>query len=435
MQRTRQPAKPELRRWSSLIQRTGLLVAGVSLLLTLGCSSRSEELTEQAVQQAQAGEAEEAAHRLIEAVKEDPELVRADTLLRQVLPRAYESQRRKIADHETAERWDEVVEEYDAMSALSDAAASLPKDYPTVDVRKERRRAAEKAAREHFAQGQRHFDRQNYEQAGEEFLAADQFVSGFKQSKTRAAEAFYERGSTLYETGDFRAAAESFERASSTVPGFEDASTRYEEARQKALVSVVVVPFEDESGRNLGSILADESISKIMDKDPEFLEFVAPAQVAEGLDLTLVSRDSAVKVGQDIGVDAFIFGKVLDVRLNRTGERTRGPMANAVEDSEGNVYRARWWCHSRTSSATVSASYQIVDVNSGRVEEAETLRDRLSDTATWQTYEGDEVATHDCPDEDGRQHPQDPSVLLDEIASRLSSSFATQLYQHFEFEG
>lgn len=434
MRTTRQLVRTRPRHVRSLIYCVGLLAAGLSVLLTLGCSSRSEELTEQAVKRADAGQASEAAHNLIEALREDPEADRADTLLTQVLPEAYEGHRKTIAEHEAAERWDQAVEEYDALIELSEAAAQLPGDYPTVDVSDERRQAAEKAAEEHFAEGQRYFDRENYAQAAEEFLAADQFVSDFKESKTWAARAFYRQGENLYQGERYREAAKSFEKASTTVPGFKDASRRYEEARQEALISVVVVPFEDQSGRNLGSIIADESISKIMDKDPEFMEFVAPTQVAEGLDLTLLSRDSAVSVGQNIGVDAFIFGKVLDVRLNTTKKRTKGPMENTVEDSEGNVYRARWWCHSRTSSATVRASYQIVDVASGRVEAAETLNDRLTDTATWQTFKGEEAATYDCPDEDGRQHPEAPNVLLDKITSRLTSSFATQLYQHFEYD-
>jgi len=69
----------------------------------------------------------------------------------------------------------------------------------------------------------------------------------------------------------------------------------------------------------------------------------------------------------------------------------RGQAIVTRGDQQYNVY-ASWTKHKRISEVTVSTTYQILEVKTGRIIDANSITKTATDVAQWITYDGDEAA-------------------------------------------
>lgn len=422
--------------------------------MSAGCAglTRYGGLTNQAEKQFQAGQFDDSVRNLVAALEIKPNYLPAGDLLRQAAPRAYEKHEQAIKELEAGKRWDEAVYSYDQLTAVSDAVLRLRAGYPAVEVKDRRAQAAKNAAKHHWRTGQNHFNLKRFESAAEEFLAAHRFISGYKDAGTWAAKSYYENGKALVVRGKFKDAAKSYRHASETVPGFLDAEERYQQARAKAVRRVAVMPFSDQSGRSLGDSISDRIISQVMDGKPEFIELVSRDHLAgllaeKGLKATsLVDQGSALKAGKLVGVDSFVYGKILVARATVSPEQRIGPRENSIRrriygDKERGVpdrdviLTASYTIHSKSSAAKLSASYQIIDALTGRIKSSKTQGDERSDTVKWIMFTGEESAipasAHEGTTPD-RHEPTDPDSLMDQVAGSVSDRMANDLQGYFQ---
>jgi tetratricopeptide (TPR) repeat protein len=420
------------------------------LIMAAGCASLTKHgsLTKQAEQQYQDGRLDDAVGTLVAALKHKPDYLPADALLRQVAGQAYDTYEKRISQYESGGKFDQVVAEYDALIRLSELVEQLPGSYPIVDVKVRREKAVQTAAGTHFKAGQGHLSAKRYDQAAKEFMAVNRFISDYKESKSLAARAYYEEGKVLAATGKFRDAAKSFKNTLGVVPGYQDASERYEQARTKAIVRVAVMPLTDASGRRLGDKISDDIVSNVMGRNPEFIELVTRDHLAgllqeKGLNATdLVDQSSAMKTGKMIGVDSFIYGRITPY-TNISREQVQGPYENAVKQTTGSkkagTYRedilsVRYWIHSRSSSAKLSATYQIIDAATGRIKQSKSLSKEKSDLAKWVTYQGVQqiIPQSAFIGVTGERDPADPETLLEQAIQSISSEIADEIVIYFE---
>ncbi len=424
------------------------------LALAAGCASftRYGSLTNTAQQQYQAGLVDDAVSNLVAALKVNPGYAPAAALLRQAAPEAYQKHEKAAADFESAKQWDDAVGAYDLLSGLSDAVAGLGAGYPTRDVKEKRDRAARLGAGVHLRKGREDEKHARFDDAADEFLAADRLVPGFEDAKTSAARAHYEAGKSLFGKKRFKDSAKEFHLASSVVPGYEDSEDWFQKARQKAIVRVAVMPFVDDSGRNLGDAMTDRIVSQVMSKNPDFVEFLTRDNLGtllqeKGLKSTaLVDHQSAVRVGKLLGVDFFVYGKILSARESMPGESVLGPYANSIRrhvygnpkqgiPDQDVILSVSYTIHSKSSSADMTASYQIVDAKTGLIASSKTLSDKSSDLTKWVMYEGAQEAIPSSafdgttPD---RHEPADPESLMEQVSERLGNTLAYEVYGYFE---
>jgi tetratricopeptide (TPR) repeat protein len=424
------------------------------LVLAAGCASftRYGSLTNTAQQQYQSGLVDDAVSNLVAALKVNPGYAPAATLLRRAAPEAYQKHEKAAADFESAKLWDDAVGAYDRLSELSDAVAGLGAGYPTRDIKKKRDHAARLGASVHLHKGREDEKRARFDDAADEFLAADRLVPGFEDSKALAARAHYEAGKALYDKKRFKDSAKEFHLASSVVPGYKDSEDWFQKARQKAIVRVAVMPFVDDSGRGMGDAVTDRIVSQVMSKNPDFVELLTRDNLGallqeKGLKSSaLVDHQSAVKVGKLLGVDFFVYGKILSARASMSSENVLGPYSNSIRRHVyGNpkqgipdrdvILSVSYTIHSKSSLADMTASYQIVDAKTGRIANSKTLSDKSSDMTKWVMYEGAQEAIP-ARAFDGttpnRHEPADPESLMEQVSERLGNTLAYEVYGYFE---
>lgn len=432
---------------------TRLLGWGV-LLLGLGCAGmmRHGQLTKQAEGQYRNGQLEDATRSLVGALRAKPGYPPADGLLRQCLSELYAKHESAVKAHESRKEWDYAVREYDSVMSISGEVSGLRGGYPTIDVSDRRENAAKNGAKSFFAKGKRKFAAQDFDSAAMEFLAAHRLVPDHEDAKTWAAKSYYSHGKSLFGKASYKESAKAFRQASGTVSGYEDAEERYKEAREKAVRRIAVMPFGDATGRGLGDAISERIVSTVMEGNPEFIEFVTRDHLVgilqeKGLkSSTLVDQESALKAGKLVGVDSFIFGKILSARTSLSPEQAIGPRRNAVKqrvygDKEKGIpdrdviLEVNYTTRSKSSLAKISASYQIVDAKTGGIRSAKTHTEEASDLAKWVTFIGAESAippsalSETTPD---KTEPADPESLMEQATQSLGAKLSRELYGYFQ---
>lgn len=246
------------------------------------------------------------------------------------------------------------------------------------------------------------------------------------ESRENAAEARYQSGlrySRMSNSLDTqKKAAQDFKAALKLLPDYKDAQLKYDQCRKLAIKRIAIVPFEDKSAsRNrygaISEMVTDQIISTIMDNNynSEFTEIITRSQMdavlaeqqlsASGL----VSEGSSVNLGQILGAHEILTGKILQISYtpSRTVWVNQMAKAKAVvgkesyvdEDGktkERDVYgevTCEYRKFTKTASVTVSGSFSIVDVETGKIKTQESIEIRNPWTDVWcRKLNGDERA-------------------------------------------
>ena len=396
---------------------TFLSSALVTLLFLWGCATLEYTFTEyggaykRAVESYKVGDLDGAVRNLVISLTKKPNYEKASLLLKEVAPKAYEKHKNKAIEHEQKEEWDEAVAEYDALLGLAKMVSSLGSDYPKINVQAyaERREIAVQSA----------------------------------------AEAHYKRGISLMEEGEYKKAAKEFKRSLEFVPGYKNAESLYVKSREKALVRVAVMSFENRTGKtqfgDVGALLTDQIISTALNLHPEFIEFVT----RDYLNQLIMERHlgemgdiekNPSKMGKLLGINAFVFGKVLSLVVNYP------PTTSTSYDRETTIYRSEdeggsYTVHAtvtyykRKGEVTITASFQIISASTGTIMKSDTIEASVMDEVRWARYSGDSRA---LTSEDKRfcaqgERPLRPEgVLVNNAVDRLSKRLAEEIINFFK---
>ena len=273
-------------------------------------------------------------------------------------------------------------------------------------------------------------------------------VSGkMYELESGAMEGHYTKAELLQEAGSWKEAAISFRHAREYDKNYKDATSRYEECREKATLRIAVMPFEDISGvtkyGNIHLQVTEQIVSNALNLEPEFLQFVTrdylnQLLMEQGMQQSqAIDKTTATSLGKQMGIHAFVFGKVISIVDNYPGvSETSGTSETYhYKDKVKIPIRASWSKHTNRGSVEVKASYQIVSVETGAIMAAETKTNKASQERRWVTFRGNKdalersVIAHNI---DPDQHEVDPpQVLVQEAVSDLSSILARELVGSF----
>jgi len=410
-----------------------------------------------------AGNYDKAVTLLAERLRRTPKHKKSIELLLTVLPIAYERHNSAAEDAELRQDWDEAIKEYIAISKLSREIRSLPPvmkpktkppkrvQWPTLDIAVKHRDAIQNAADVHYDRGMSLMESGKGKEAATEFMTAHRYIPNYKDARTFAAEAHYRKGTEMRGQSNFKEAAVEFRSVAQYVRAYKDASSLYTECREAAIKRVAVMPFENKSGKGhfgaIGELLSDQIISKSLEKNPEFIEFVTRDRLNQLLaekgqqGYGTIDAGSATQAAKIANVHAFVFGSIQAVTERFPPEQKKGPETNSAQFlnySTAKYYTvsAKFWLYNLEGLVEVMATLSIIDGEKGTILKKEQMKASATDLARWVTFTGDERAVPEWAIEGqtpGGQRPiKNAETLVLEAIEKLSSRLSAQLVQFFK---
>lgn len=354
------------------------------------------------------GDYDNAVYKSAEALKDKPDYPEAIALLKNAAPLAYERHIKRAAGFEERGNFDGAVAEYQEIGRLIYAVASVRKDIDLEDVSDRRGAAALKAAEAHYRLGQ----------------------------------SLLREGEKANDSAKFKQASTEFRAAQRFVAGYRDSGALYEKARQGAVVRVAVLPFRANVFSNYGRMIADQVVADAMKKAPEFLEFVTRDHLSEIEgekeihQMGVVDSKTAIEMGKVLGVQHIIIGNVLTVTVDTPGQvDTRGSSScNVAKRKEPErIAAVAWTTHEQKSSALVNASFQVIDVKTGQIIVADSIRMDVVDIAKWMEFTGaGDCLTWDARNfSNGKKDVDGAQILINRAIEKTSGEIAGKLVERF----
>lgn len=240
-----------------------------------------------------------------------------------------------------------------------------------------------------------------------------------RQAELNAAEGHYQEGIRLALMDDRESAKQSsreFLKALDYVPGYKDAREREGVIRQRAIQSVVFLPFSLNTGANYGAdisrIIPDTIIAEIIN-NPEVMEYTQIVdqelvdQVIQNQRLSmsgLYDESSGVEIGRLVNANLILAGKVNNMTwdkpyqtfkvVEREAQVTPTAADLGREPLEGELFtvNATVYLFEAGSSAKIMASYKLIDIETGTIILSNALAEEVVDEQFWAEFEGDERA-------------------------------------------
>jgi len=346
------------------LNRLSILLVLMTLLVVGGGCAKNKRIYKEADKHLQRGDYHRATLLAAESLSLKPSYTKAQQTLKVAYPRALQEHREMIMQLKNAENpelWPQILNSYEALQTLSNAVRNLPAIIDSETGERIR------------------FDVSDYSRE-------------ITEAKQNSAEYYYSQGLHYSRMGSDAAtqkkAAGHFKSAMHYVPDYKDSSLRYEEARQKAVRRLAILPFEDKSGSRsrygaITDILADQIVSHIMQDKArmEFIELITRDQIDKVIQEQqlsssgLIDEASAARIGVLLGAHEILSGRILQIdysaprtvtvdlleKNNITIEREDGE-----EDDELEVecyYRK----YTKRASVQILASYSVVEVSTGKI--------------------------------------------------------------------
>lgn len=299
----------------------------------------------------------------------------------------------------------------------------------------------------HIYEGEKNFKAGQYRISIEEYFkpALEYAEYSTDESATRnfIAEAHYQWGDKLASEGDNRGALEQFTRALEMVPGYRDAEERRAGVYEEAVQRVAILPFRNATayGFQYSNLLTEQLTSHCINANLEFAVFATRdylAQVLQEHELAMagaVDPATATRIGRLEGIDQFITGSVTQISEQTTSPKYVEKIHTVTytePDSTGKAVRRsrkiQYREYSTRRIVQVSASFQVVDVETGRIIKGDDFTEEIVDEVHWVKYKGN---VKDLPKSkqmllDAPGEPKSADMLtsdaIREIAKKMSGS-------------
>ena len=394
------------------------------LLQTIGCASFSQygKLEKSARQNYLSQNYDAAVFDGAASLKLNPNYDKAQALIQNAFKaavNAHTSRINQLMPSAAKFKWDDVVAELEALIKLNETIKSLP---TLTDKRTKQ---------------------------GIKFKITD-YSEMLQKTKPKAAEAHYQEGlrlSTLDGVDLQKQAAKEFKTAEYYQPGYKDATSRYQTTRQAGVKRMAIIPFADKSGKQdrygaVSETVVDEVVSEVVNDASaiEFLEIISRDQLEQvmqeqQLGLTgIINEQTAAQLGKVLGVHEIVTGKITQIIYTPENTISQQVPQQAQIFVAKNQYRtvsATVTVYTRTSSTSITGSYQIIDVKTARLKKSESFVGKEDFSVQWARYSGQEEAL----DGDMRRlcsMSEEAAPVEEEMVRRAGHNLAISLAQSFK---
>ena len=459
-----------------------------SAALVIGCAHKKAH--KRALEYEKSGRYVEAARKDLEALDKKPGYEEALAHLQQVAPSAYQELLTRTETFEANAQWLEAVQSYNELEALLQRFVRHNLVLQTIDVSSRKVQARDKGAAHHYDNAERYFGAGDYDQAisqykkvtalagyhrdtkdklgqahtrlGDRDLQAQLFqaaISNYEQAlnyaaetaalKQQIAETHYRWAVQFEANKNFREAMAKFEGALQAVPAYKDAALRAKEAYEKAVQRVAILPFRNRTSYTgqYGYLVTEEILGKCINANLKFAVFINRAnldQIFEEYKLSqsgAVDERRAVEIGKLEGLHSFVTGAITEISVQTTQpdfvEKTHDKVytvkdsaGKAIQKTEKIYYRE----YTTTRKAQVFASFQIVDVETGRYLSSETFSESSEDRANWVRYQG---SMKDLPENkqkllDAAGEPKAAEIMINDLVRRVADKMSEKILRFYQ---
>lgn len=464
----------KLSRFSYLI-----LIIATSLLL-FNCAYK--KAYKKALEYEKAGKYVAAAEKDLEALDKKGDFEEALTHLKQIAPKAYQELLNKAETHEKSSQWMEAISSWKHMDRLISRFRGHSILLQTVNI-SARLKQAQVSGRDHYYHiAQQRFISKDYSTAIENFnrvykIAGDyqgtknklwasyiklgdselqlkdysKAISHYESSKPFAndlnrtnqhiAEAYYQWAYNYEIEENFREATETYEKVIQIIPDYRDVAPRRDQVYEKALRRIAILPFRNTTpfGAQYSNLLTEELINNCIKARLKYAVFMTRVnldQILEEYKLAMsgvVDVTKASEIGKLEGIHYFITGNVTQIseQTSRPSfvEKTHEKRYTVKDSTGNNVTKTKTIYYREYKSqrtVQIAASYQIVDVETGRYISGDNFKENIADEAKWVRYQG---SIYDLPKDkqqlvDGNTEPKSADILINDgmriIAKKIS---------------
>ncbi len=361
------------------------------LILILGLSfacSENRALYRQAARDYKRGELAAALENSVILLQRKPSHAKAQKLAKKTYSALMEDGEERLGQikaNNPEDIWDRLVEEYSLLAGYQERVRTVD---PLVDP---------KTGARHY------FEFRDY---GEKL----------DQSRQEAAEYHYQKGLAILAASESpdsqRAASKEFEAVMGYVPDFKDAAERLSTTRALSIKRVAVMVFEDKSVTlnkygSLIDLLTDTIIAKLVRDDTvrQYIEIVSRDQVYNLISERQFAGDFGSEeerdsqLGRFLGAHEIMTGKIIqvnyvpervsDIELRETKNMVTGKEKYTTEKGKVRerdvkedvtcVYKK----YTKTASVRIIASFNLIEVESGKVKYQDTVTSEFPWTETW----------------------------------------------------
>ena len=388
--------------------RSAVISLCASLLL---CTSLMADDYKEGMKAYKDGNVIEALQFFLGQVTENPKHQKSVDMIKTLLPEVIELRKSRAKKYEETRQWDKAEGEYDRLRRLDAVLQRLTAydngelvTWPEIDFGTAQVEAKNAAAEIAYQKGVEAMQIPgNAETAIEFFKEARKYDPDYKDAKTLGGQALYNDGIALINRGDYKAGVRTLWKLRDFFPeGFQDSEDRMRDAIDSAKIKVAVMPFEDLTLRerygDVGMSMSSYVVSQGVSAEPVFVDFISRDHVyalMEEQDFGASDRldpSTAVSVGKLIGIDVFVFGRISAITPEYPRDREEHGESHAASFDGTRKYSARWTKHHREGNVRVSASYQVLDVMTGRIVDSDSFVRNAGEVAQWVTFIGDESA-------------------------------------------
>ena len=458
------------------------------ILIGLGCAHK--KAYKKALEFEKAGRYVAAAEKDLEALDKKSDFTDAQVHLEQIAPRAYKELLNKGDNEERSNQWVNAIGTWKHMDQLITRFRQRNIILQTIDIQSRLSRAVNTGRDYNYNIAQNYFTSRDYLSAVDYYkkvylISGDylgtkdkiwasyiklgdaelqlksypQAVNYYQSSLEYArdvtktnqfiAEAHYQWAASYESEGHYREATETFEKVLRIVPDYRDASVRRNQVYEKALQRIAIMPFRNGTrfGDQYSNLLTEELINDCINANLKYVVFMTRSnldQIMEEYKLAMsgvVDVSKASEIGKLEGIHFFITGNVTQISEQTTrpsfAEKSHDK-SYTEKDSAGNTITKTQTIYYREyksqRNVQIAASYQIVEVETGRYIGGDNLKENIVDEANWVRYQG---SIYDLPKDkqklvDGETEPKSADILISDGMRSIAKKVSNQILEKFK---
>jgi tetratricopeptide (TPR) repeat protein len=393
------------------MQRSTRLLLFVILSIALSACSASRSFTKKGQKLAAAGLHDEASLAYMQALGHDRSNIDARVGLRQSAQIALNSYLdRFFRSHAQAEHKDAVYQFRKAEGFYNDVTAfNIELEFPTY-YRQNYEEDLEAYLSAIYQQGNALLEQQRFKDAEVLFKEVNTLKPGYRDvgslKKMSQIVPAYSSGRQWFEQGSYRKAYDFLDQAFRLDPAYRDVSDLRRVAKERATLTVAVMPFENSNAYSYSTNLTSFIVSELARANNEFIVLIDREHTEKVIreqkfSLQFGSNDNAtLRAGELMGARLLLTGRILDMgvanpnmrHVEKTGyESYQEKVYNTEKKRMENVTRYRKVMYSEfngSSSVRMKIQYQLISAETGAILLSDVFESSETDEVRYISYDG-----------------------------------------------
>jgi tetratricopeptide (TPR) repeat protein len=307
----------------------------------------------------------------------------------------------------------------------------------------------EKLWNAHIRLGDQKLQYQEFDTAIKLYKAAAKYSADVNSNNQYVAEGYYQWAQHYAANENYREATERFEDCLAVVPNYRDAERQRQYVYEKAVQRVAILPFNNGTpyGVQYSNLLTESTINNCIQANLKYANFVTRAHIDKILEehklamAGLVDASKASEIGKLEGIHYFVTGNVTQIseQTNRPAfvEKTHDLTYTEKDTAGKDIQKTRpiyYREYKKSRTVQIAASFQVVEVETGRYLSGENFNEKIVDEAIWVRYQG---SVYDLPKNkqklvDGHTEPRSTDIIINDGMRQIADKIGAKVLAQFK---